>query len=278
MKLYVFLFLFLTVFFYKSYGQGKIDKAEDRIKKTEKTSNSSYSKSTYINNTNNSEGDFFTDIIGGLFIQIFAYTAYGIAFESPFETDHKGSHAFLTKHPYKNTTTGNYSYDWNEDTEIFTTTITNQFIFETNKIYGNHLNVDMKFLKRLGVELDYLQLWEENTNFGNDALAIYTVLAKYNRVRTERFNAWWGLGAAYVDGGVNELGFTYGLGAELFFIKPFSMESNFNQTLINDNSINTFNALLNYHRKQYKFTLGYEHLKIGGVGFSTFTTGVGVSF
>ncbi len=61
-------------------------------------------------------------------------------------------------------------------------------------------------------------------------------MAKYNRVRTERFNAWWGLGTAYVDGDVNELGFTYGLGAELFFIKPLSVESNFNQTLINNNN------------------------------------------
>ncbi len=177
----------------------------------------------------------------------------------------------------KNSNTGNYSYNWNEDTEIFTTSITNRFIFETNKVSGNHLNADMRFLKRWGLELDYLQLWEENTNFGNNALAVYTVLAKYNRVRTERFNAWWGLGAAYVDGEVNELGFTYGLGAEFFLIEPFSLESNFNQTLINDNSVNKFNALLNYHRKQYKFTGGYEHLKMGNIGFSNFTFGIGIS-
>ena len=86
------------------------------------------------------------------------------------------------------------------------------------------------------------------------------------------------LGAAYINGDVNKLGFTYGLGAELFFIKPFSIESNFNQTLINNNSVNMFNTLLNYHKKEYKFTLGYEHLKIGSVEFSTFTTGVGISF
>ena len=192
--------------------------------------------------------------------------------------EHKSSNALLTKHPYTNTNTGNYSYTWNEDSKTFTTSISNRFIFETNRVYGNHLNVNMRFLKRFGLEIDYLQLWEENTNFDNNTLAIYTVLAKYNRVRTERFNAYWGLGAAYVDGDVDELGFTYGLGAELFFMKPFSIESNFNQTLINSNSIDKFNALLNYHRKQYKFTLGYEHLKIGDVGISNFTAGVGVSF
>jgi hypothetical protein len=135
----------------------------------------------------------------------------------------------------------------------------------------------MKFLKRWGLELDYLQLWEERVNSENNALAIYTALAKYHRVRTERFNAWWGLGAAYVDGNVNELGFTYGLGVEWFFVKPLSLESNFNQTLINNHSVNKFNALLNYHKKQYKFTAGYEHLKIGSVGFSNVSLGVGVT-
>lgn len=278
MKRLVFIFLFLTVFFCKSYGQGKIDKAEKSLKKTEKTSSNNRSKSIYLDNTTDFEGNFLTDIVGGLFIKLFAYTAYGVAFESPFEKDKKGSHAILTQYPYKNSNTGNYSYDWNDDSEIFTTTITNQFIFETNRVYGNHLNVDMRFLQRLGLELDYLQLWEENTNFGNNALAIYTVLAKYNRVRTERFNAWWGLGAAYVDGNTNTLGFTYGLGAELFFIKPFSIESNFNETFINDNSINKFNGILNYHRKQHKFSLGYERLKIGDVTFSSLSTGFGVSF
>lgn len=278
MKKHVILFLFLTICICKNYGQGKIDKAEKSLKKTEKSSGNKNYKSTYSNNTDDFEGNFLTDIIGGVFIQVFAYTAYGIAFESPFEVNNKSNNAILTAYPYKNKNTGNYSYDWNEDSEIFTTTISSRFIFETNKVYGNHLNIDMRFLQRLGLEFDYLQLWEENTNFGNNALAIYTVLAKYHRVRTERFNAWWGLGAAYVDGSIDELGFTYALGAELFFKKPFSIESNFNQTFINDNSINKFNGLLNYHRKQYKFSLGYEYLKIGDIRFSNFTTGFGVSF
>jgi len=276
MKQWMLFFLILISLNSVSYSQGKIKKAEESLKKIEKTENT-ISNPNYDDN-NNSEGDFLTEVVGGLFFQIFAYSAYGIAFESPFETEHKGSTAILNKHPYTNTNTGNYSYNWNENSEIFTTTISNHFIFETNKIYGNHLNANMKFLKRLGLEIDYLQLWEETTNSGNDALAIYTVLAKYQRVRTEHFNSWWGLGVAYVDGNINELGFTYGLGAEFFFIRPFSLESNFNQTLINDNSINKFNALLNYHRKQYKFILGYEHLKIGDVGFSNVTGGLGFFF
>lgn len=269
-------FLIVIVFSSSSYGQGKIKEAEDSLKETEQSINS-YTKSTYSNDSSDSDSDLLTDIVRDLVAPIFAYTAYGVAFESPFETYNKSHNAVLTKHPYHNSITGNYSYDWNEDSEIFTTSITNRFIYETNRLYGNHLNADMRFLERWGFELDYLQLWEGNDNFGDNALAVYTVLAKYNRVRTERFDGYWGLGAAYVDGEVKQLGFTYALGAEWFFANPLSLKSNFNQTLINDNSINKFNALLNYHKKQYKFIGGYEYLKIGSVGFSNVTVGIGVS-
>lgn len=281
MKKHIVVCFFLVIFFSKNYGQGKIDKAEESLKKnerTEKTSSNKSSKSFYTSNITDFEGHFLTHLVGGLFIQLFAYTAYGIVIESPFEMAHKANKAVLTPYPYKNSNRGNYSYEWNDDSEIFTTTISNLFVFENNKVYGNHLNMDMRFLKRIGLELDYLQLWEENPNFGNNALAIYTVLAKYNRVRTEKFNAWWGLGTAYIDGDIDQLGFTYALGAELFFIKPFSIESNFNQTFINGNAINKFNALLNYHKKHYEVSLGYENLKLGDISFSNFATGFGISF
>lgn len=271
----------ILAFYTNTNSQSKIGKAEESLKKTNsntvQTQNHKEPESIYTGRVANSENNYVSDFAGGFIVQLFAYTAYGIAFESPFEMNHQGSRAFLTKYPYQNADIGNYSYNWNEDTELFTTTISSRYVFETNKIQGNHLNLQMRFLKRVGLELDYLQLWEKNQNFGNDALAIYTALAKYHRVRTERFDAYWGLGAAYVDGAVNQLGFTYALGAELFFAKPLSLETNFSQTLINGNSINKWNALLNYHKKRYKFTGGYEYLKIGSEGFSTVTIGVGTS-
>ena len=274
-RIIIFLFV-ITLFSLPCYSQGKIKDAEDSLKKT--SNKSSIKSQTASNKTNNRGSNFFVDMFGHLIIEAFVYSIYGIAFETPMETKHKGSHAFLTKYPYINSNTGNYSYEWNENTEIFTTTLTNRFIFETNRLQGNHLNVDIQFLKRFGLELDYLQLWERNHNFGDNAIAIYTALTKYHRIRTERFNGFWGLGATYVDGDVDDFGFTYALGAELFFANPMSLESNFNQTLINSNTINSFNLLLNFYKKQYKFTGGYEHLKIGSVPFSNVSLGLGVTF
>ncbi|WP_158845849.1 hypothetical protein [Algibacter sp. L1A34] len=280
MKLTKMAVFFFLIFQHVSYSQGKINKAEEELNKEKITTNTNHSisKSSKTYNDYDSRGNFSSDVIGGLFIQLFAYTAYGVAIESPFEMEHKASDAYLTKHPYAKTNTGHYSYEWNDNTEIFTTTISNRLIYESNSIYGNHLNLDLRFLKRLELELDFLQLWEHKTNVPKNSLGIYTALAKYNRVRTERFNASWGLGVAYVAGNVNKLGFTYGLSAELFFKKPFSLESNFNQTLVNSETINKFNGLLNYHKKQYKYILGYEHLKIASVPFSNVTAGFGISF
>lgn len=271
------LFLFFCLSFYTvAYPQGKIEEAEESLKELKKAKSNSSSSTTY-NSTNNANNIFFVDVLGGLLEPLLVYTAYGIAFESPFEMKLQGHGAFLTKHPYATSNSGNYSYAWDENSEIFVATLSNRFIFETNRLYGNHLNVDLRFLKRFELEADYLQLWEKNANFENNALGIYTALVKYNRVRTKRFNASWGLGTTYVDGDVNALGFTYALGAELFFANPFSLEANFNQSLIRSNTVNKFNALLNFYRKEYKFIGGYEHLKIGSVGFSNVSIGVGIS-
>jgi len=275
MKNRILYLIFIFFMGFTFYGQSKIEKAEESLTKDE--NNTEYSKSKYSDSGSNSDsdGDFLTDVLGGFFVQIFAYSVYAVAFESPFEMQHKGSHAFINRAPYYSSKKGNYTYEWDKNTSIFRSTFSVRYISENSRLKGAHLNLDTRFLKRLGVEIDYLQLWENNPNFGIDNLAIYTALVKYHRVRTERFNAWWGVGASYIDGAVNQFGFTYGLGAELFFVKPLSLEVNFNQTLINNENVNKFNGLLNYHFKSYKFSGGYEKLKIGSQNFSTVTFGVG---
>lgn len=258
-------------------AQTKIKRAEESLKKKETTTK--YSKPTYSEDYDpDFENNLVTDVFGGLFIQLFAYTIYGVAIESPFELDHQASNAYLSKYPYHNLNKGNYTYQWDNDTPIFRTSLSTRYISENSKLKGSQLNIDMRFLKRVALEVDYLQLWEQNPNFRNDNLAIYTALAKYHRVRTEKFDAWWGLGTSYIDGSVNRFGFTYGLGAELFFAKPISLEANFNQTFINDESVNKLNGLINYHLNTYKLIIGYQHLKIGNQNFSTITLGAGVFF
>ncbi|GAA4275407.1 hypothetical protein [Aquimarina mytili] len=263
-----------------NYSQGKLEKAEESLSKKEhqRSGNRSRSRSTNSNDSEDYQDNFLVEELGFLLVEACLYSTYYIAIESPMEKEFRGSTAAITKYPYLNANKGNYAYERGEDTGLFRTSFSNRFIIENPKITGNHFNLDIRFLRRMGFEADYLQLWEENTNFGNNSLAIFTFMAKYHRIRTEKFNAWWGLGTTYIAREVEELGFAYGLGAEFFFTKPFSLETNFNQTFINKETVNKFNILLNYHVNRYKISGGYEHLKIGHPNFSTFSVGLGISF
>lgn len=267
--LIIFMLIFGTTAF---YGQGKLEKAEEDLKSEKKQESSSDKKTT------SSDDNFLVSALGELFIDLVFYSSYALLIESRAEVENLASDASITKYPYYQANKGNYSYDWDEGTSVSRFTFSSRYIFENTRIEGNHLTMELRFLKRMGLEFDYLQLWEKNPNFGEYSLALYTFMAKYNRIRTEKFDAWWGVGGTLIDGNVNDLGFTYGLGAELFMAKPISIESNFSQTLINNSSTNKFNALLNYHIKRYRLSGGYEHLRIGNQNFSTISLGLSVSF
>ncbi len=260
-------------------GQSTLEKAEKSLsKKKEKNNSRGDSRSYTYSDSSDSENNFIADTFGVLFLDIFLAATYGIIIETPFEQEYTGSQASLTKYPYHSGAKGNFSYEHGDDTTIFKTTIADRYIVENGKIYGNQLMAEFWFAKRISLKANYLQLWEDNIHFENNSLAMYQGLAKYHRIRTERFNAWWGLGATYVDGEVDETGFTYGLGAELFLVKPISIEADFMQTFINNETVNQFSTLMNYHIKRYKVSGGYEHLKLGIEDFSMFSIGVGVSF
>ena len=273
-----YIFIMLLIFISSNMSsQSKLKKAQESLKKQEQNIRINEDENDY-GNTKDDAPSFFEETIGQLFVNIFAYSVYGVLIESPFENNSKSTHAILTKQPYLNSNAGNYDYDWNNNSAIGRTTLSSRFIFENPTLKGNHFNIDMRFYNKLALDINYLQLWENNPNFGYQTLAIYSALAKYHRIRTTQLDVWWGLGATYVDGNVDNFGFTYGLGAELFVVNPISIEVNFNQTLINDNTINKLNGLINYYFKCYKLNAGYEHLKIGSQNFSTASIGFGVSF
>ena len=267
-------FMFLTAQI--GFAQSKLGRAEDSLnEKRDRGGTSSERNSSSFDDDDNP----FVAAIAYYVAEAVLAVSYYTLIESPSEFESNSSLAGLTKYPYYSVNKGNYTYDLEtEETSFFRAGISSRYISENNNLKGMHLNLDMRFLKRLGVEVDYMQLWEDNPNFGKDNLAIFSLLAQYHRVRTQKFDVKWGVGTSYVAGNVNQFGFAYGLGSELFFSKPLSLEINFNQTFINTETINKFNGLLNYHVDRYKFTGGYEHLRIGNQNFSMVSVGVGVFF
>ncbi|MGY3792089.1 hypothetical protein [uncultured Aquimarina sp.] len=274
MKRIIGMICLLLFFALTASGQGSLETAQQRLSKE----NNADIFRTNPNSSDNllSQNDRNLGRITKVFVEIGLYATYYGLIESPMERKHKGRKAFITKHPYFISNKGNYSYNWGADTNLYRITAANRFLKDTDQLYGNTAHIDFRFLKRMSLEANYLQLWEHESFYSNSSLATYTILAKYNRIRTEKFNAYWGVGATYIAGEVEEFGFTYGIGAEYFFINPLSIEINYNQSFINSFSSNRLNSLLNYHINQYKIIGGYEYLRIGGFNFSTISVGLGL--
>ncbi|WP_242155912.1 hypothetical protein [Aestuariivivens sediminis] len=273
MKHFIICFSFICLITNASYAQTKIGKAENSLENKDEQATSNDQEDW------DGEGnDFFVGTFAEVIAEALLYVSYYTLIESPFEGEHRGSRASLTRHPYNKSNKGSYSYNLDENYSTFRTELSSRYISENNALKGMNLALEMRFIKRLGVELDYHQLWERNFNFGNDNLAFYNMLVKYYRVRTEKLDAWWGIGTTYVDGMVDQFGFMYGLGAELFFAKPLSLIVIFKQTFINSETVNTLNLMLNYHIRQFKVIGGYQGLKIGSQRFSMITLGTGIFF
>ncbi|GAA4280665.1 hypothetical protein [Gaetbulibacter aestuarii] len=254
------------------FSQSKINRAENSLKKKpEPSSARSYSGSDDDDDSSSDLG-FFGEFFADIFIQGFSFLTYQTFIGTPNEFPN----SYVTKYPFNNSDKGNYNVGLDENFSRFRTDLSGRYLFENNTLKSMDLSLNLRFLRRFGLDFDYYQLWENNPNFGKDNLAIYDFLAKYYRVRAEKFDLWWGLGTTYVGGEVHQFGFTYGLGMEWFFANPLSIEANFNQSFINTETVNKLNFLLNYHKKNFKLIGGYEHLKIGSQDFSNITVGVGL--
>lgn len=270
----------ICVISFQGFGQeGKLDKGKESLK----TSSSSPSSSTTKSNSksrrsNRNNNDSFADsFFAEFFIKLFAYTAYGVAVETPFEKDGRMHYAEISSYPYQESNYGNFIYTDSTNYNITRFDITNNFVMENNNLYGNNFGVNFRFLKRFALDADYLYLVEK-INGTKDSFSLYSILLKYYRVRTERFDAWFGLGMMHVGSDVDKTGFGIGLGAEWFIKKPISLDFSHKWTNINQQEVHKTKLLLKYHLKNYQISSGYENFKIGVSKIGAFSVGFGASF
>ena len=67
----------------------------------------------------------------------------------------------ISEYPYKVKKSGNYLYTDSINYKLTRFDISNNFLIENKYLYGNDLAIDFRFLKRMGIEVDYLQLFEK---------------------------------------------------------------------------------------------------------------------
>lgn len=282
MKRIFILITFLFTVNLASFAQkGKLEKGKESLKESTSTTTTSSTtattKRTGRRTTTVDNESSFRSFFAGLFIDLFAYTAYGVAIESPFELNNRMHDAELANYPYKDPFYGNFTYTDSIDYNVTRFDITNNFVIENSNLYGNNFGVDFRFLRRFGLEFDYLSLTEK-VNDKRDQFSLYSALINYHRIRTQKLDAWFGLGAMHVGSDVNKTGFGIGLGAEWFVAKPISLKFSHKWTNINSNEVNNTKLLMKYHLKNYHISSGYEGFKIGVSKINTFSMGVGASF
>lgn len=216
--------LFVLVLFFalqrNFYAQeGKLYKGKESLKTTNSSGNSGKRTSKTSNNKRTSLNDDIENPFARIVWSIAAYTFYGFAIESPFERNGRMHDAEMANHAYKESSYGNFIYTDSTNYNITRFDITNNFVIENKNLYGNNFGVNFRFLKRFALAVDYLHL-TENVNNMNDSFALYSALLKYYRIRTQRFDAWFGLGILHVGSDVDKSGFGLGVGAEWFIKNP----------------------------------------------------------
>ncbi len=259
--------------------EGKLKQGKESLKTT-KPSRSTGKRTTKTTNNGRSRnrfGDDFSNPFARIIWGIAAHTFYGVAIESVFEKNGRMHDAEISNYSYKTPIYGNFIYTDSTNYNVTRFDITNTFVRENRNLYGNNFGVNFRFLKRFALDLDYLYLTEKVQN-NRESFSLYAALLKYYRVRTQRFDAWFGLGIMHVGSDVDKSGFGIGVGAELFVAKPISLDFSHKWTKINQEEVHKTKLLLKYHIKNYQVLSGYEHFKIGVSKIAAFSIGAGASF
>lgn len=269
------LILFFTFIFNCFSQEGKLQRAKESLK----TSNSSNNSRTVVSKsstTNFNNVDTINPFVAILWYP-FLYTVYGVLIESPWEIKGRMHDAEISNYPYKETKYGNFVHTDSTNYNITRFDFYNHFLVENSNLYGNDFGIDFRFFKRFALDLNYTTFLEKvNTN--RDSFNMFSALLKYHRIRTQRFDAWFGLGIRRVFNNVNETRFLMGFGADVFITKPISLNFSHKWATLNQQSVRNTKLLLKYHINNYRITSGYEHYTLGISKINAFSLGIEASF
>lgn len=274
------LLLILFIFSSNSFAQ-KIEKSKDELKSGKKedtrpplpTEPANQSSQTTYRESNNSFG------IGGFFLELGFYATFYTGIGDYRNEDHLYSK--LSPYPYYNNNSGNY-LKYNEDDEsknLMRFDLENHFLYGSNASFGNHFKGKFRPFQYFYVQTDYRELLERDTfSKTTSNLSLFQFNLGYDRLRFEKFNLGWTLGATYIASGINKAGFSYGLNTEVFPFKKVSFNSAMIWSKINGLPVNSFEFRGKYHQKNHFFSMGYENLKIASPSYNYVTLGVGFYF
>jgi hypothetical protein len=265
--------LFFTLVTLQCFSQGKIEQSKKEIKKgadKPKDPGSQPAKSSKSDN-DKTIGEIFFEGVGKVFLYITYYTTIG-----SYKTE-QHLHSKVTKYPYYNNQSGNYE---NPDTAShsknhFRFDADYQFLYSNKNLTGNHFKCNIRPFQYFYVQAQYHQLTEKVSNTQSN-LSLFNFNLCYDRLRFEKFNLGWKAGMCYIADNVNMAGFSVGLDAEAFVVKPVSVYVSKQWGSIHRVAVNEFELGAKFHLKRLNIHAGYEHLKIGSPLYNYAFIGAGV--
>jgi len=276
----LFLLTFLTL---SAFGQNKLDKSKSELNSGSKK-NQTNTTTTSTRGSSKSSQSNAEPLLGGVIVDVLMYATYGI-FKYGMIGDYKNeNHLYsnLTPYPFYNGTSGNF--EKTEDTISISKNkarldIENSFVYKDNTLYGNHFKAKIRPFQYFYLQTDFHQLFEFNKiDNTNNRLSLFQFNLNYDRIRLEKFNFGWNLGATYVGNEVRKAGLAYGLNAEYFMGNHISFLGAAKWSKINGLPVNAYELQSKFHRKNYFFTLGFEHLKIATPTYNFVALGAGIYF
>jgi len=257
--------ILFCLFFSVSNAQGKLNKAKDDL-----SGNSSSTTSTSrSSNTDDFGGNDDFGYFDSVFIEIAYHATIGILFG---EMESR----YFYEYPYSDGSHGEYSL-FTQDVPLKRSQfiISNTVFASGKEFYGNDFKLNYRFIPLLGVEVSHLHFFEQTPKVD---LGVSSFMINYYRIREKNVTGYWGVGATHVGNGVDETGFAYQIGLDIYLNKPFSFGTSWKQSLINDSSVDEFKLVVRHHRKRFSFHGGFHHYTLGSVNINSMGIGVDYRF
>lgn len=251
MKHFIILLFFIPTII---LSQNKLGRAKERLKekpetrknkRTEKSNSSDDSDYSIIDDLGRS---IIGNLLGELIFRPIFYGTIGY-FE---ERD-------LNPYPYYYEGEGEYAKELSDTGRKQNLRIGTNYLF--NNIDVVELNMSYKPSPLLGINASHTHFYEKD-RLNSSALNVTSLLFNYHRIREKNITIWAGLGATYVGNEVNEFGFSYNLGAEIYPFKPISIHLSWQESFINESKISVFKSQLKYHFKNKAIFTGYKAYQI----------------
>jgi len=221
------------------------------------------SDSDYANNLNDDDED------EGIFSQIFGFLIGELFF------GHKDQlwYYYFQDYPYANSVDGRYI----SNGKSFDFQIYSDYFYHSEKLTGHSILGNLNVTPYLSLNGKYLEFKEELK--GEDyELKFYDLYLDYYRFRGEQGSWSWGLGAKYMDGYDNYLGFSANSELEIFPIKPLSVKFSGNLSGLNKHLVTEWRGEAAIHLWKVRFSAGYHQIKTADDRINGIVVGVGVNF